>query len=366
MSEIVTSQFSREQVELIKATIAKGTSDNELKLFMAQAERTRLDPFARQIFCVKRWSRDANGGQGGEVMSIQVSIDGFRLIAERSGEYAGQDGPYWCGADGQWRDVWLDSAPPFAAKVGVYRKGFQAPVWAVARYSAYVQTTRSGGPNSIWSKMPDNQLAKCAEALALRKAFPQETSGLYTADEMGQADNDAPATAENAGPLMITGSAEPVERGTKEAAQQVGQQKIKEQTDKAFADMVNAITAFKPMIGEPEYYRVLAEHGVQHANGFTGDGAFERARDCWKALTKSAHNAGWTFSGKKWVAPAPAGPWHDWDSMLAAFASELKRIGPDDYATILADFEVELPEDFGKSTNPKALACIEALKGYSR
>jgi phage recombination protein Bet len=187
-------EFTPQDVDLIKKTVAKEASDGELKLFLAIAGRTGLDPFARQIFFVKR------GGVG----QTTISIDGFRLIAERSGKYEGQIGPFWCGEDGEWKDVWLKNEPPAAAKIGILRAGFREPLWAVANFSAY----NAGSP--IWKKMPALMISKTAEMLALRRSFPMELSGLYGVEEMEQAYSDVPAQERQAASAATASNENPI------------------------------------------------------------------------------------------------------------------------------------------------------------
>ena len=151
-----------------------------VEAFLAHCQRTGLDPIARQIYAICRKGR----------WGVQVSIDGARLIAERSGKYAGQTPVEWTGDGQTWTQVWLDRQPPAAARVGVHRSDFREPLYAVANFSAYA----AGGP--MWDKMPALMIGKCAEMLALRKAFPQDLSGLYSTEEMDQAGQPVAAAQE--------------------------------------------------------------------------------------------------------------------------------------------------------------------------
>jgi phage recombination protein Bet len=175
-------QFKKEQIDLIKQQIAPEATNDELKLFLYQAQRTGLDPLTRQIYCIHRNVKTIEYGKDvwKKKMSIQTSIDGFRVIAERSGQYAGQDEPIYTEENNKL----------ISCKITVYKfRGdvrYPASV-GVAYFSEYVQTDKNNEPVAMWKKMPHIMLAKVAEALALRKAFPQDLSGLYTSDEMADA-----------------------------------------------------------------------------------------------------------------------------------------------------------------------------------
>ena len=170
--------YNREQIELIKSQIAPDANSEELKLFLYQCQRTGLDALSRQIYCIHRWTK------GGKKMTIQTSIDGFRVIAERSGTYGGQSEPIFTELDGKL----------ISCKVSVFRFNegirYEASV-GVAYWDEYCQMDKDNKPMGLWGKMPHTMLSKVAEALALRKAYPQDLSGIYTSDEMQQSDEPA-------------------------------------------------------------------------------------------------------------------------------------------------------------------------------
>ena len=200
------------QLASLKQIGVQNASQGDLSVFLNFAQRTGLDPFARQIYMIGRRQKVNNDWV--TKWTIQASIDGLRIVAERSGDYAGQVGPEYCGPDGVWRDTWVAPQPPVAARIGVLRHGFTTPLYAVAYYDEYVQT-QNGAPTSMWASKPRLMLAKCAEALALRKAFPNDLAGLYTADEMGHAEVQAASVATQA-PAPVAEPAQVVDEATGE------------------------------------------------------------------------------------------------------------------------------------------------------
>ncbi len=171
------SDFGEEHKRIVREAFAPTASPAEFDMLWLGAKSRGLDPVRKQIHFVKRNDRDR-----GAVWSSQVSIDGFRAIAEATGLYDGQDKPvYEVDKDGGVLSV----------EIAVYRKDISRPFYGLARWREFVQMN-GNNPAMMWSKMPWHMLAKCAEALALRKAFPEKLAGLYTPDEMGNDDPPAP------------------------------------------------------------------------------------------------------------------------------------------------------------------------------
>lgn len=181
--------YDRAKIELVKETIARGASDDELMLFLSLAARSGLDPFSRQLYLIER--RSQVNGEWRTVRQPQTGIDGLRLIADRTERYApGREPTYTYDDAGGLRTA--------TAYVKKWVRGEWHEVAATAHHAEYVQVSKDGKPNAMWRDKPHIMLAKCAEALALRRAFPAEMSGLYTPDEIRdepQRALPAPATA---------------------------------------------------------------------------------------------------------------------------------------------------------------------------
>lgn len=170
---------SQEKIELLKRTVCKGSTNDEFDLFVHACKRTGLDPFMRQIYAVKRW----DGALRREVMQIQTGIDGYRLIADRTGKYApGKETVFSYSSDGK-----LVSSTAYVKKQTP--DGTWHEISSTAYFDEYVCTKKDGAPNTMWATKGHIMLSKCAEACALRKAFPAELSGIYTKEEMEQADS---------------------------------------------------------------------------------------------------------------------------------------------------------------------------------
>lgn len=178
----IAEHFTESEIALIRNGMMKGATDDEVGIFIYVCKKTGLNPFVRQIYPVKR--RSQVDGQWIEKWVYQVGIDGFRLIAERTGQYQGSTEPEFFDAAGNSRKIWYDKKPPHACRVGIRRKGWPEPQFVTVLWDEYAQRTSGGGVTAMWSTKGTVMISKCAEAIGLRKAFPQELSGLYVAEEL--------------------------------------------------------------------------------------------------------------------------------------------------------------------------------------
>ena len=200
-SELTITQdqtdWTQQQVAALKQLgVSNDVTQADLAIFLTQSKRTGLDPFSRQIYMIGRKQKTANGYETKQ--TIQVGIDGLRAIAHRVAqqchEVFSMSDTLWADKNGVWHDVWLSPEPPAAAKVSVKRGG--GVFSAVAIFKEYAPVY-NGKLSGMWATKPALMIAKCAEALALRKAFPSDMSGIYTDDEMSRAEDvSAPTVVE--------------------------------------------------------------------------------------------------------------------------------------------------------------------------
>lgn len=192
-SELTITQdqtdWTSQQVAALKTLgVSNDVTQADLAIFLTQSKRTGLDPFSRQIYMIGRKQKTPNGYETKQ--TIQVGIDGLRAIAHRVAqqchEVFSMSDTLWADNSGVWHDVWLSPEPPAAAKVSVKRGG--GVFSAVAIFKEYAPIY-NGKLSGMWATKPALMIAKCAEALALRKAFPSDMSGIYTEDEMEKAED---------------------------------------------------------------------------------------------------------------------------------------------------------------------------------
>lgn len=203
--------YTAEQLAAIKAEYCKGATDDQFTNFIRICETRGLTPGNQVIFQLRN-QRVFDPEVGASVVEKRAtyltSIDAFRLIAQRSGQYAGQAPAQYVYLDESNKPTIISEIPlpdgistkkaaqPWAVRVSVYRKGFTQPITATARFDAYAVYVSAGQGayklNSMWEKRGAEQAAKCAEALALRQAFPEELGGLHTTDEFRDEEDQPP------------------------------------------------------------------------------------------------------------------------------------------------------------------------------
>lgn len=223
-------KFTEKRIRLIRAAYGGKASDLEFDVFISHCKRLGLAPEAGQIFLIPRWDARAQR----ETFKMLVSLQGLRTVADRSGKIVGMDGPYFIGEDGRWLDHWIRPEPPLGAKVGILREGCKQPFWGFCRWDSFKQTRKGGQLTTNWQKMPEHMLAKCANAIALRAAFPDLLGGLYTDDEFGS-DNESEADQGDSVTVIAEPKAEkPAE--TKPAESYIPQNRVQDMLD-AFKDL---------------------------------------------------------------------------------------------------------------------------------
>nr|DAG82055.1 MAG TPA: recombination protein [Caudoviricetes sp.] len=167
----------------LQNSVFPGAKDESILLAVDYCKARKLDILKKPCHIVPMSVTDAKTGNKNWRDVIMPGIYEQRITAFRTGQMAGQDEPVF-GDTVTFRGI---EAPEWC-RVTVYRfiNNERCAFSHTEYFSEACATTKEGKPNSMWSKRPRGQLAKCAEAGALRKAFPDELGGVITADEVNE------------------------------------------------------------------------------------------------------------------------------------------------------------------------------------
>jgi hypothetical protein len=171
-SDVVAYNERQRLAQVVRDQMAPDASDAELAYFIAAGNRLGLSPLAGHIVLIGRYDKRLRRN----VHRPQITIDGRRLIASRTGKLRGIEGPVWCGPRERgeliWREVWDDDERyPYCARCLVYVDGWTMPANGTTKWSEFAQRDNAGALTATWRQMPSHMLGKVAESLALRRAF---------------------------------------------------------------------------------------------------------------------------------------------------------------------------------------------------
>ena len=174
-------------VDVMRASLYPGARPESVGMVLAYCRARGLDPLRKPVHIVPMWVTPAGSKQGAMQDVIMPGIALYRIEAARTGEYAGKSEPEFGPTVTQEFEGGKVSFPEWC-KVTVWRMvGGQRCEFTAKEYwlENYATARRdSDQPNTMWRKRAWGQLAKCAEAQALRQAFPEATGGEATAEEM--------------------------------------------------------------------------------------------------------------------------------------------------------------------------------------
>ena len=220
-------EFSETELKAMRAEYGKGATDTQWELFISECRARALRPGPHVVFQLrksKEYDPDTNTSQYVKKPFWITTIGALRLIALRTGQYGGSAPAEYIYLDDNGDPSIISEIPlpskehknlprePWAVRMSVYRKDFDRPITSVIRFDSVATTQKRGEAltlTDMWAKRGDAQNAKCSEADALRKAFPEELGSLYLSEEIKDAEDEKPH-AEIAAPAVVVVPAPPV------------------------------------------------------------------------------------------------------------------------------------------------------------